>query len=257
MKVVRYYVPDSYDNYNHLLIDTETMQATVVDPFSKTQTLELLSAFGASLESIYLTHEHGDHTRASSALQKHFSVPIYGHAKIPLVTNAVQDGDEVPIGNQSVVCWETPGHTFLHTCIYGSDDDGQPFLITADTVFNAGVGNTHSGDTEILFQSIEKIKDRLSDHAWIYPAHDYMGNNLRFAKEMEPGNPAIDQWLQKEASTDAESRPVTRWSDELSFNPFLRLNSIEIKQVIAQKTDRQLPTDLEVFSSLRKLRNDW
>ncbi|AJQ95421.1 hydroxyacylglutathione hydrolase [Gynuella sunshinyii] len=257
MKVVRYYVPNSYDNYNHLLIDPDSMRAMVIDPFSKTQTLEMVAAFGATLDAIYLTHEHGDHIRAAGPLAKHFNLPIYGNAKIPLVTQPVKDGDEVSVGNQTVVCWETPGHTFLHTCLYGSDEDGIPFLITADTVFNAGVGNTHSGDTEVLFQSIDKIKDLLADHARIYPAHDYMENNLRFARSLEPGNKAIDLWLEKVKQTDAESRPVTEWSDELTFNPFLRLDSAELKQSVSERLSRQLPTDLEVFSSLRKLRDEW
>jgi hydroxyacylglutathione hydrolase len=257
MQVIRFFVPNSYDNYNHLLICPQSKSAAVVDPFDADQVTDLVDKLGIKLEAILLTHEHGDHTRGCQALSQQFAIPVYGPGQISQVSNPVIEGDQINIGSQVVTTWETPGHTMLHVSYLGTDQDGMPFLICGDTVFNAGVGNTRSGSTETLYLTIERLKRDLDGQTRLYPAHDYILNNLSFAKDREPGNGEIDHWITKCQAQDSDSRVVTQWRDELSFNPFLRLNQPELRTQLEKDTNHHFTGDMEVFSRLRDLRDQW
>ena len=84
---------------------------------------------------------------------------------------------------------ETPGHTMHSICLH--DKKGHA-IYTGDTLFNCGCGNCHNGgDPEVMFNTFETQLQHLPDETHIYPGHDYIRNNLAFAKSLQPDLPAI------------------------------------------------------------------
>lgn len=255
MKVIRFFVPGSSDNYNHLLICEKTKETAVVDPYDSRQVSDLINHHKLKLSKILITHEHGDHTQGISDLVDTYQVPVYGHKDIAQVSNLLSDDQDIKIGSQSVKVLFTPGHTAKHFCFLGQNQ--LPFLICADTVFNAGVGNTYSGNTDELFYTIESLNKRLLPETQIYPAHDYMLHNLAFSLSLEPSNSAAIAFSNRNSLLNSDTREITSWRDEQSINPFLRLKNPTIKMSLENKTGQSINSDLEMFRALRGLRNNW
>jgi hydroxyacylglutathione hydrolase len=257
MNVIRFYVPGSYENYNHILLCPDTRQALIVDPFDATLATRWLSELDATLVGILITHEHGDHIRGLSDLLAVHNVPVWGHKDIPGVSNPIADGDPIALGNHQLTALFTPGHTFQHFCFLGQSAQSGPFLICADTLFNGGVGNCRSGDVGQLYNSICRLHTLLSDDTAIYPAHDYLCHNLGFAALLEPDNQRISDVLADNASVLPEQRAITHWGLEKEINPFLRLDSSTLKRELNKKTAASLDTPADVFRALRHLRDQW
>ena len=254
LHVIRFFVPGSLENYNHLLLCKDTQSAAVVDPFDPDQVDGQLQQAQAKLDKILVTHEHGDHIRGVAELAKRHQVPVYGPKG--LAENIIAEGDQVSIGQGQVTCWFTPGHTMKHFCFFGQGPE-RPFLICADTLFNAGVGNTYSGDTPTLYRTIEDLKTKVPGDTEIYPAHDYITTNLKFAADREPENSVITDWLAQVTDQDAHTRAITTFADELTFNPFLRLEAPGIRGQLQSAGIGPDSTNEAVFTALRNLRNQW
>ena len=257
MNVSRFYVPNSYENFNHILMCPDTQQAMLVDPFDAQLAFQWLGQLNATLVGALITHEHGDHVRGLADLLSQCSVPVWGHKDIPLVTHPLNDGDTVRLGNHQLTALFTPGHTFQHFCFLGQSTDTSPFLICADTLFNAGVGNCRSGDVDKLFQSVARLTHTLADDTRLYPAHDYLCNNLRFAATLEPDNQHIQTVLSANTHLTPSNRQVTNWGLEKHINPFLRLDSKTLRQSLMKKAGTPLETPASVFRELRQLRDHW
>ncbi len=255
MQVVRFYIPNSLENYNHLLICEDSAQAAVVDPFNAEAVQTQLEQAGVKLTKILLTHGHGDHVSGVSGLLKLYDIPVYGDAQLKQVTQPVVNGDTIRIGNSEVQVLDTPGHFFPHQCFWCSQE--KPFLITGDTLFNGGVGNTKVGNTKVLYQSIQKLKDKISPQTDIYPSHDYLCTNLRFTDSILPINPASQRLLEEQECLNPDQRKVTQFEDELSFNLFLKTESEEVMEAIKNKTGQKPVSSMDCFIALRKLRDQW
>ena len=146
----------------------------------------------------------------------------------------------------------TPGHVYNHQCflVYSKQ---KPFaLISGDALFNAGVGNCkNGGDVNEHYYSIKKLSS-LPDEILIYPSHDYLLNNLKFAQTIEPENPDIQYWIEKRQIQDLEQEfIVTTLAIEKKINPFLRLNSEAVCKMFPGLNEK------ERFIELRKLRDQW
>ncbi|MCP6769209.1 hypothetical protein NL529_30620, partial [Klebsiella pneumoniae] len=58
----------------------------------------------------------------------------------------------------------------------------------------------------------------------VYCGHEYTAKNLRFAKQVEPGNVRVQEklvWAESETGAGRPTVPSTL-ADELATNPFLR-----------------------------------
>lgn len=229
----------------------------VVDPFDAVLVMEQVAMAGATLTGIMLTHEHADHIRGVGALLEQQALPVWGHRDIAMVNHPITEGQFIAIGRHQVTAWFTPGHTYQHFCFLGSDKHQTPFLISADTLFNAGVGNCRSGNVKDLFLSVMRCTEDLAPETRLYPAHDYLCNNLKFAQTLEPSNPLLQATLDANKARDHHQRQVTTWQIELGINPFLRLDSTELQSHLKQKTEVPIDTPLQVFQALRALRDHW
>ena len=152
--------------------------ALVVDPtLSVSDIQSAISAEGATLVGILLTHGHFDHVISLDTLRDATRVPAYIHENdAELLTDGkknafaiffgkervwraaertLSDGDVIPLGNESVKVIHTPGHTRGSVCYLCGDT-----IITGDTIFADNIGRTdlYGGSFELLSESIERLR---------------------------------------------------------------------------------------------------
>lgn len=252
LKITRLYLNNPLRNYNYLIVDTLNQTAVSVDPLDKNLILETLKKENLKLEAVILTHEHGDHYRDAKPLAELTNTQIYAHYSnqndLPKMDIALKDNDVLTFSDiLTFKVIETPGHIKGHICFYIQTDE-IPRLITGDTLFNAGVGNCrhHSASVEQLYDSIKKIK-QLPKETLIYPSHDYIQTNLKFALTQEKDNQDAQNLLEKVNKQTSETREITNLETEFLINPFLRLNDL--------KQDNE--TKIDTFRRLRALRDQF
>lgn len=257
MPVFRTYVPESLQNYNHLVYCENSGLAAAVDPFNADHLMDVANAQGFKLTQIWITHEHGDHIRDLDKLKSKTGALVYAPEACKGKFDADQwlaDGDTLNIGETTANFWYTPGHTPGHGVFYLPGD--APELICGDTLFNAGVGNTRSGNVETLFHSIANIVERSVPDTRIYPGHDYLLNNLNFALSLEPDLEIALQWVKKCTQQSPDTRSTTTLRDEFQFNPFLRLDDPGLVKAL-NTAGHNTATALSRFIALRQLRDQW
>jgi glyoxylase-like metal-dependent hydrolase (beta-lactamase superfamily II) len=105
--------------------------------------LDRIERDGFEIEEIVLTHHHGDHVEIREYLDR-FDVPVLAHPRtaelLPdgLVTDTIEDGDEVIAGDLVVRAIFTPGHAAGHLALLAGDTD----LLTGDLLFKGTVAGT-------------------------------------------------------------------------------------------------------------------
>lgn len=113
---------------------------------------------------VVLTHAHPDHTGGLREILRYSSPKIFVHAldlrwlglKSPLVS-AVEDGDEINLGNAKLRVLHTPGHTAGSLCLYEKESKT---LFSGDTVFpNGAFGRTDlpTGNERELVRSLRRL----------------------------------------------------------------------------------------------------
>ena len=155
------------------------------------------------LDAIVLTHQHGDHVSELDAVVDLFDPEVYAYGDHPHRTEALDDGDEVTIGEEAFDVVHTPGHADDHvslvseTTIFSGD-----VVVHDDGAFDYGsFGRTdYSGQSrEELIDSIERVLDRLPESVKeMYAGHggefrgdvrDVVETALSRAEKREPKYP--------------------------------------------------------------------
>ncbi|MFT6733800.1 MAG: hydroxyacylglutathione hydrolase [Polaribacter sp.] len=258
MKIHQIYTKNQLRNFTYILeFDNET--AIVIDPWDADEIKSFLSENNLVLTRIINTHEHWDHTQGNQALVDQYSCEVWAHTngkgKIPglsreLVANELIDLDT----NSQLKTLDTPGHTFAHLCFVVIENGKEKAIFTGDTLFNAGVGNCHNGDSEIMYKTISQQFQTLDDSVLVYPGHDYLENNLRFTLNFEPSNIIAKEWLEQVSQVNYQPGDIVMTiENEKSFNTFMRLNNTEIIDNLSLDN----PDDKDVFIALRSKRDKW
>jgi hydroxyacylglutathione hydrolase len=241
----------SGDNYSIVLYDREGGEACLVDPVAIQSVSQVIKE--KNLDPVYLvnTHGHGDHTAGNQRFAR-MADEVVGHenerGSIDGLTKTVTDQDALTVGDLTIEVLHTPGHTDGSICL--KTDNA---LISGDTVFLAGCGNpSFGGNTRELFRSFRDKLVHLNDDLELHPGHDYAERNLRFAKSVDPDNPAIDEKL-NEAQGNGE--PTSTLGDEKSYNPFFRYDDPDLIDNLDGLPEA--PSNWDVFRRLRELRNQW
>ena len=222
-------VPAFADNYLWLVHDPESGDTAVVDPGDPAPVLAEAGRRGWRITKILNTHWHPDHTGGNLAIKEATGAEVWGPAgengRVPDLDHALEEGDEVSIGQHRAKVWEVPGHTLGHIAyIFG--DDGVAFV--GDTLFAMGCGRLFEGSPEQMHRSLVRLAE-LPEETRLYCAHEYTLANGRFAAHAFPGSKEIADRLRHVEQERSEARPTvpTTVALERATNPFLLAGDVD------------------------------
>lgn len=265
MKITRIYMDNYLQNYSHLIACEETNEAIVVDPLDADKCLAAANEQNLTIKKIVNTHEHFDHIEGNPGIVAATNAKILVHynaaATVPNVSSVLKAGDTVTIGTSvELTVLHTPGHTNAHLCLLykPTATSEQPILICGDTLFNACAGNCLYGDNVAqMYQTFAEQLSVLSDETAIYPGHDYIIKNLKFALSIEPDNHIAKQLLAQVSGQTPNNRIVTNMGLEKQINPFFRLDNPQIFSSLKQHYPDLDNNSESIFTALRLLRDKW
>ena len=213
--------PYGRDNLGYLVYGDH--DAMAVDGGAVDDILSFLEREGLSLSVVTSTHSHKDHTSGNRGL-------LEATGADHVTVSELRSMATVRLENGTLEVIHTPGHTADSVCILG---DG--FLLSGDTLLNGRVGRCFTGDTEALFDSIERLME-LPEETVLYGGHDYVEEYMDFARRVEPANPHIEMYLKMYRENGVGA--TIEW--ERRVDPFLRLSRPEITIFL---TNRGLAAD--------------
>lgn len=181
----------------YLVVDETLRHCVCVDPASEKseREIEYIEQNGLSLDFIFLTHEHTDHTWGVNALLEHFPEakvvcstlcrdalskeasayfqlyydnPNYSYNVQRVDFTTEELGCHLDWGEHRIVFIPTPGHSPGSVCI---ELDG--VIIGGDTLmsFKPVIKKRIGGSMEQFKDSVKKILMRYYDDTLVYPGH--------------------------------------------------------------------------------------
>ena len=251
-------VPQLSDNFAYLVVDDATREAAIVDCAQADKVIAAAKQHGVKLTSVLTTHWHPDHSGGNEEIAaKVAGIQIYGAraegGRIPALTNPVDDGGMVRIGQLEGKVLGIPAHTNGHVAYYFP---ALKAVFTGDTMFIGGCGRVFEGKAATMVESLARLA-ALPDDTAVYCGHEYTEKNLRFALTLEPNNSA----LKVAHDSVVKARAAGKWTvpstigDEKRINPFLRTDSAELRASL-KKIDPSLADDrIAVFAKARELKD--
>ena len=217
-------IPILKDNYAWLLQDGDAGALALVDPAEAEPLIAAIEARGGRLDLILLTHHHADHVAATEPLRARYGCPVAGARfdapRLPKLDIALDEGETVALGAARGRVIATPGHTRGHIAWFFADG---AVLACGDTLFSLGCGRLLEGTAEDMFASLAKLK-ALPDETLVCCGHEYTLSNARFARAVDPANPALLDRINEIERLRAAGLPTvpTTLAQERATNPFLR-----------------------------------
>jgi hydroxyacylglutathione hydrolase len=251
-------VPQLADNFSYLVVDDSSRQCAVVDCAEADKVLAEVKRRSLELIAVLSTHWHLDHVGGNPGLAAALpKLRIYGAraegGRIPGLTDPVDDGDTVKVGPMAGKVIGIPAHTNGHVAYHFP---GLNAVFTGDTLFVGGCGRVFEGEAATMVKSLRKLA-ALPDNTLVYCGHEYTEKNLRFALTLEPNNEALKakhQWAVKMRAEGKWTVPSTI-GDEKRFNPFLRIDSPELRSNL-KRIDPSLRDDpVAIFAKARELKD--
>jgi hydroxyacylglutathione hydrolase len=153
--------------------------ATVVDPLGDPDRyLHDAERLGMAIKYVVDTHLHADHLSTGRDLSRAAKAAyiLYSDVCVGFDFRGVHDGDVLPLGNDAITIWHTPGHTPEHVCLVVADKTrtDEPWLVfTGHTLMVGDLGRTELASSaeegaRALFQSARRLMS-LPDYVEIYP----------------------------------------------------------------------------------------
>ena len=156
-------------NNAYLVTCRSTNKSVIIDTPDNPNEM-IAAAAETDVQAILITHNHWDHLEGFDTVTSRFNVPVGIGSND---AHAVQDEDGyrdpidvsqdniLQIGEISIRCIETPGHTPGSTSylLPGDSPSSAPHVFTGDTLFPGGPGKTQS--PAALDQIINSITSRL------------------------------------------------------------------------------------------------
>lgn len=243
------------DNYIWLIKTANQQHCWVVDPGDAAPVKRYLQANNLTLDGILLTHHHNDHIGGVVALAKS-GVAVVGFSqateRLPVLTQAVQQGDTFELLGHKVQVLEVPGHTLDHL-VYFITTNQQPLLFSGDTLFAGGCGRMFEGTPQQMYASLQSLAVLPAD-TQVFAAHEYTLSNLKFALLAEPNNEDLQQRIIDCNRLRAAQQPTlpSTIAAELATNPFLRVSQpAVIASLQARHPTANLTEPTEAFRLLR------
>ena len=167
----------------YLVMDEDSGKGAVIDPGGAAEAISnAIRQMGMTLEAIFLTHGHYDHTGAVPELRAEYpDAQVYLHPKdaaqvngtmglMPAVGETVpyDEGDEVCVGSMKFRVLYTPGHTAGSVTL-----DAGEVLFTGDTMFAGSCGRTDlpSGSPDLMAESLKRLA-KLEGDRQVLPGHE-------------------------------------------------------------------------------------
>lgn len=222
-------VPLLSDNYAFVARDPATGAVAVVDPAEAGPMIEAVERLGGRCDLVLLTHHHGDHIDGAAAVAERFGARMVGaqadRHRLPMLDQAVAEGDIVTLGERQARVIATPGHTSGHISFHFEDGAA---LFCGDTLFALGCGRMGESDAGTFWDSLSKLA-RLPAETRIFCGHEYTLSNAKFARSVEPGNEALATRAAAVERLREQGTPTvpSTLGEELATNPFLRAGSAE------------------------------
>jgi len=252
-------VPVLLDNYAYLVI-ADSGVAAVVDPSEAKPVLEAAGREGADLQAIWNTHHHWDHVGGNrDLLLAKPNLVVCGYAadraRIPGITNPVDDGVDFDFAGTPVRIIFIPAHTSGHIAYYLPTEHS---VFTGDTLFAGGCGRLFEGDAGMMVTSLGRLT-RLPADTKIYCGHEYTEKNLRFALTLEPDNAELVSKYRriKELTDRGEPSVPTTVAEELATNPFLRSDEAQLRQSVRKRFPDCPDDTVAIFARTRELKDSF
>ena len=240
------------DNYSFVLYN-DTLKSCVIDPAESNPILNFALENNLTIEDIFITHHHKDHTSGVKGILNAFpEVNIHSpSAQIENTRFVLRDGDEVNSCLNTFRIIKTPGHTLDHIIYY---DENNGVLFCGDTLFRLGCGRVFEGTLNEMFNSLKKINE-LGKNTIIYCGHEYTISNLNFLEKTlkkESAYLTVRNKINDDLNNKGKSVPFLL-EDEKQYNLFLNQNS-ELGTIIKKELGF---TDFELFAYLRKAKDSF
>lgn len=261
MPLIQQFTNSPLRNFQYIIWDKITHQAICIDPYGINLINATFDKFDLSLRAIFNTHEHKDHTHGNESLSPMAKEGVWTHPLamkiVPGASRPIHDQERIHFDGIDLEFIYTPGHTQSSITLVGKKDKDIQFIITGDTLFNAGVGNCYrGGDPSTLYETIAKIYKLFPDSASVYPGHDYWENNLKFTKSLNPSNQLVDDILGEYKFLLGKGEYLqSNLGLERRLSTFLQLNNTELRKNLKDPNLRK--TEKEIFLELRKLRDSF
>jgi hydroxyacylglutathione hydrolase len=243
------------DNYIWTLRDSKC--AAVVDPGDARPVLDYLEREQLDLVAILNTHHHADHVGGNAALLGRWKVPVFGpdDERIREVSHRLKDGARCMLPHFGIEfeVSEIPGHTRSHVAFHGGG-----MVFSGDTLFAVGCGRLFEGTPRQMHDSLSRLM-RLPDDTRVYCGHEYTLSNIRFARAVEPDNPALRD-LELNAKQlrerDLPTLPSTI-GQEKRTNPFVRCNEASVIASASRYAGKRLTDPVSVLAAIREWKNSF
>lgn len=160
----------------YIVVCDETQSSAIIDPGADPDKILALTE-GTKVEVILVTHGHFDHVLALEKVKQATGAPVYLN---PLdaqefsveYDNALEGGQQIPVGNLLLKTIHTPGHTAGQICV----DLGDGRIIVGDTIFVGGPGKTWSAeDFATTMNTMQNIVFKWPDETQFFPGHGPSG----------------------------------------------------------------------------------
>ena len=245
--------PCRSDNFGLLLRYGDDGSAVAIDAPETTAMRKAIAETGWKLTHLLITHHHADHVEGNLEIKAETGCQVFGPraeaGKIPGLTTEIGGGEGFKLGSNRVEVLDTPGHTLGHISYHFPD---AKIACVADTLFSLGCGRILEGDPQMMWASLQKLM-ALPPETTFYCGHEYTQANARFALTIEPGNAALAARAAEVDRLRAAGQPTlpSTIGAELTFNPFLRPSSPEIRQRLGMADQ----ADWQVFAEIRERKN--
>lgn len=169
----------------------ETGEAVLVDAADEPDVL-LPLCDELDVGDVLTTHGHHDHIQAVPAVRAaghRVGVAGADAAMLPAHDFEIADDDVIEVGRLRLYALHTPGHTPGSTCF---TIEGSPVLLSGDTLFPGGPGNTRRNPTHFatIVRSIQQRLFTLPDDTIVMPGH---GEDTTIGTE----RPHLQEWIDR------------------------------------------------------------
>ncbi|UZD91241.1 hydroxyacylglutathione hydrolase [Cognatishimia activa] len=248
-------IPCLEHNYAFLLHDGESDTTVVIDVPEAALVSDALKSQGWTLTHVMLTHHHGDHTGGVAELLSEYPATVIGGAadehRLPLLDQAVSDGDVITLGAESVEVLDVSGHTRGHIAYYFPKTGA---VATADSLMALGCGRVYGDGPEQMYASLQKLA-ALPPETLVLSGHEFTEKNAAFALTIDSTNDTLIARAAEVKELRSKGQPTipTTLSDELATNPFLRCDNAQIRQTLGMED----ATSVEVFAEIRERKDKF